>query len=87
MQKSAELNLKLNSKDACGHTAFHWACINGLRKIAEKLMQKSAELNIELNVKAVCDNTFTAFYYAFRDHPKIAEKLMQQSAKLNIDLK
>ena len=50
VQKSAEFNLDLNSKDDDGTTAFHWACINGHSMgnftIAKMIVQKSAELVI-----------------------------------------
>ena len=49
MQKSVELGIDLNAKNAYGLTAFHIACTHGHIKIVEILMQKSTELNIMIN--------------------------------------
>ena len=51
MQKSAQLNIQLNTRDVNEDTAFHMACENGHSKIAEMFVEKSAELHIELNAK------------------------------------
>ena len=49
MQKSTELNIKLNAKDKCEWTAFHLAYKNGRLGIIELLIQKCEEFNIEIS--------------------------------------
>ena len=48
-QKTAELNIKINSKKKCFQRAFELACKDGYKGIAEMYMQKPAALKINLN--------------------------------------
>ena len=74
MQKSTELNIKLNAKDKCEWTAFHLAYKNGRLGIIELLIQKSAEFNIEVNDKV--ETGRTAFHLAYKNgHLEICSRV------------
>ena len=63
IEKSAELDIDLNAKNANGETAFNLACYKGESAIIEVLIQRSAELNIDLNVRDLQDG-WTGFHWA-----------------------
>ena len=49
MQKSDELNIDLNAKDAYGETALYYACEISHLEIVELILQKSPDLDVTLN--------------------------------------
>ena len=49
MEKSVELNIKLDTKTTNGSSTFHLACqTDGYFELAKMLMQKSAKFNIKV---------------------------------------
>ena len=57
IEKSAELNIKINDKDNNGCNAFYLACSGGKPEIVEMLMQKSTKFNIEFDTKDIRGQT------------------------------
>ena len=76
MQKSAQLNIELNSKTKSGWTPFHCAANNGKSRIVKLLLQKSNELNIDINARDRLG--WTTFHYTCKDgYTEIAEALIK----------
>ena len=51
MEKSVELNIKLDTKTANGSSTFHLACqTDGYFELAKMLMQKSTQFNIKVGL-------------------------------------
>ena len=87
MQKSAELNIKMDSKETKkGQTPFHFACIDGRSKIVEMFLKRSMELDIDLNSKD--QSGMTGFHMAcVYGKTSIVEMIIDNADSSNIDLK